>query len=102
MYCCKWNNVMRNKCFGFSRLKATKATPLKVIFVDEQVKHELLLKARDLRKTQFNQVFIVKDLKEREQNKVLITERDTRKKQGEDVIIFRGKVLPRWKKTGQV
>ena len=62
------------------------------------------MKARDLKKAQFNQVYIVKDLilKEREQNKVLITERDTRKKQGEDVIIFRGKVLPRWKKTGQV
>ena len=75
---------------------------LKVIFPDKQAKNELLLKARGLRKTQFSQVYIVKDLtlKEREQNKMLLTERDTRKKQGEDVIICRDKVLPRWRKTG--
>ena len=33
---------------------------LKVIFDDEQAKNELLLKARDLRKIQFNQMYIVK------------------------------------------
>ena len=54
------------------------------------------MKAKDLRKTQFNQVYIVKDvtLKEREQNKMFFTGSDARKKQGEDVIIFQGKVLP--------
>ena len=31
--------------------KAIKARPLKVIFADEQAKNELLLKARDRRKT---------------------------------------------------
>ena len=42
-----------------------------------------MLKAGVLRKTQFNQVYIMKDLtlKKREQNKVLMTERDTQKKQ---------------------
>ena len=77
--------------------KATKARPLKNM-------QKTQVKARDMRKTQFNQVYIVKDLtlKEREQNNMFITERDMRKTQGKDVIIFRGKVLPRWKKTGQV
>ena len=62
----KINMVVRS---GKPVEKATKARPLKVIFVDEQAKNELLLKARNQRKTQFNKVYIVKDLTREEKDR---------------------------------
>ena len=74
--------------------------PLKVVLDDEQSKNELLKRARYLKTTKFRNVYIVPDMttKEREQRRMLVKERDARKAQGQDMVIYRGKLVTRYVK----
>ncbi len=78
-----------------------KPRPPKVVFEKEEAKNEVLEKARNLKKTKNCQIFIVQDLtpKERQKRKELVAERDYRKAQGEDVLIFKDKMVVRRKRT---
>ena len=75
----------------------TKPRPMKVVFDDEHSKNELLRRSKDLRKTKFKNIFIVQDqtLKERDERKQLMKERDEKRKQGQDMVVFQGKLVPR-------
>jgi hypothetical protein len=74
--------------------------PLKVVLDDEHSKNELLERARYLKTTKFRNVYIVPDMttKEREQRRMLVKERDARKAQGQDMVIYRGKLVTRYVK----
>jgi PHD-finger len=74
-----------------------KPRPLKVVFENEAAKNEVLEKARNLKKTKNCQIFIVQDMTplERQRRKELVAERDYRKSQGEDVLIYKDKVVVR-------
>jgi hypothetical protein len=76
-----------------------KPRPLKVVLGTETSKNEVMNKARKLRSTQYQGIFIVQDMtqKERQLRKVLVEERDQRKANGEDVVIAQGKVVQRRK-----
>lgn len=80
-----------------------KPRPLKVVFQSESAKKEVLEKAKKLRSTKNCQIFIVQDMtpKERQRRKELVAERDYRKSQGEDVIIYMDKVVVRRKRTDE-
>ena len=77
--------------------KDAKPRPLNVIFDSEAAKTEVLAKARNLQKTKNCQIFIVQDMTplERQRRKELVVERDLRKSQGEDVLIYKDKVVVR-------
>lgn len=68
-----------------------------MVLSDEVSKNEFLQKARNLMKTVNHSIFIVQDQsqKERAERRVLIAERDSRKRNGEDVVIWKGKIVPR-------
>jgi len=67
---------------------------------DEQSKNELLRMARYLKTTKYRNVYIVPDMttKEREQRRSLVKERDAKKAQGQDMVIYRGKLVTRYVK----
>lgn len=95
-------NVMRLGKITEEDMKtpSTRPRPLKVVLTIELSKNDILEKAKDLRKTKHKNLFIVQDLtpNERAQRKVLVAERDQRIKDGEDLIIVNGKILPRREK----
>ena len=73
-----------------------KCRPVKVVLKDTDTKMRILRKARNLRKSdKFKKVGISADktLKERQADKVLVDERNRRREEGEDVVIYRGKVV---------
>ena len=78
----------------------TKPRPLKVVLTSELGRNDILKKARDLRKTKYKNLFIIQDLtrNERAQRKFMVAERDRRIKDGEDLVIVNGKILPRREK----
>jgi hypothetical protein len=78
----------------------SKPRALTVVLENEQSKKELLDKAKNLRDTQYKKIFITQDLtpKERALRKEIVAERDRRVAKGEDVVIFRGKVVTRREK----
>jgi hypothetical protein len=83
-----------------SRLGDTKPRPMKVIFESQESKNEILMTARNLKDTKYKKVFIVPILtvKEREYHKLLMEERNQKKTQGLDMIIFQGKLVSRRQK----
>ena len=72
--------------------------PLKVIFADTEHKIKILKKAKNLKESRkFSKIGISSDktLKERKEDERLRKELGERRKGGEDVIIYRGKVVQR-------
>ena len=71
--------------------------PLKIVLPDEQAKNLMLQQAQVLRFTKHTKVFIVPDMIPTftVQRKGLVAERDRRKGNGEDVVIFKNTVVTR-------
>ena len=75
-----------------------KPRPLKIKFTDEQSRTSILRKARKLKDHQtYKKIGIATDKtqKEREEEKALRTELSNRKQNGENVFIYRGKIVVR-------
>lgn len=78
--------------------KPSKPRPMKIVFKNMDMKQRIQRKAKNLKKSEsYNTVGISADKtrQEREQDKVLVAERNKRRDDGEDVVIFRGKVVNR-------
>jgi len=83
---------------GIQRDEPSRPRPIKLVLKNTDSKNKILRKAKNLRdSTQFQKVGISRDktMQERTEEKALLEERYNRKKTGEDVIIYKGKVVPR-------
>lgn len=75
-----------------------KPRPVKVVFKDNDTKMRILRKSKNLKKSEsFKSVGISTDktMKERAHDKKLVEERNKRREDGQDVVIFRGEVITR-------
>ena len=91
----KNENIQR---LGNNNQKSNKIRPLKVILPDESFKNQMMKNAKKLRRNaKFNNVFLKNDLTRKQQQLEfdLRQEKKQRTLNGEDVIIFDNKVIPR-------
>ena len=90
--------LQENKIVRFGRKKndKTKPRPIKVTLPDGDMKLQIFRGCRNLKDSDYKNISVQNDLtaEEREANYKLRQELRDRKEKGEEVIIFRGKIIP--------
>ena len=96
----KENKIVR---LGKRKADKTKARPIKITLPDSEMKKQIFRGCKNLRDSDYKNISVQNDLtfEEREANFKLRQELRERKDKGEDVCIFRGKIIPVSERPGR-
>ena len=89
-------NENKIKRLGRKKTDKTKPRPIKVTLPDGDMKEQIFKGCKNLKNSNFKNISIQNDLtlEEREEGFKLRQEMRERKEKGEDICIFRGKIIP--------
>ena len=96
----KENKIVR---LGKRKADKTKPRPIKITLPDSEMKKQIFRGCKNLRDSDYKNISVQNDLtfEEREANFKLRQELKERKDKGEDVCIFRGKIIPLSERPGR-